>query len=852
MAGETIGPFRILRKLGAGGMGDVYLAEDTRLDRKVALKCPSESWLASADARARLHREARAAARLNHPNIAAIYDVFDIDARPYIVIEYVEGEALSTIAARGPLPVDQAVRIVRQLAEALEAAHSNGVIHRDLKPANVMITPSGVAKVLDFGLARTAESRSAASQQLTEAGQILGTPDYMAPEQFVGRTADERSDLYSLGAVLYELVTGRRPFEAGDPVGRVMSGLTPPPAREQNPNLPPALDRLLTKALALDPRERFQSASDFRRELDIIAGSLSNAQTGIVPGVIPWWRVRRLRWTAGLIATLLALIAIGVPLARKWTAAPAPRTDVPVVAVIPLRNDTGDAANDYLGVAFSDSLITGLAAVRSVAVVSRVPPEDFKKAGGEPRKIAAALGAGYVIHGAFQRAGDRLKVTVHLVQPDNAVAWARDYEDYAHNIFELQRLLAVGVSEGLRLALSPADRQRLESPPTANLAAHRAYSEARIWLEQPVRPGAIDTAIKLFREAIDRDQQFALAYSGLGNALWERYNALQNPADAEAAIEAIEHARNKDSANPLIHLALAESYERRGRLEDAVREANAVLTLQPNNDDAHRLLGRVYTRQGQADKAISEYEKAIRIRPNYWRNHAAVGAMYYRSGRFSEAAIAYGQVITLEPDNAAGYMNLGAAMHASGNTLGAIEQYKKSIEKGPSAVAYSNLGVIYQSQRRFDDAIEAFEGAIRLAPARPVTHKNLGDAYRRKGDTRAAAAAYERVIELATKTLSVNAKSADMLSLIAVCEAKLGRFDRARSRIAEARQAEPDNATALARAAAIDVLAGRTAAGLELLELAIEKGYSRSFARDDDEFMVVREHPKFRELIAAR
>jgi tetratricopeptide (TPR) repeat protein/predicted Ser/Thr protein kinase len=842
----TVGPFQILQKLGAGGMGDVYLAEDTRLDRKVALKCPSDSWLQTPDARARLQREARAAARLNHPNIAAIYDVFEIDGRPYIVIEYVEGEPLSAIAQRGVVPVEQAVRIVRQLSDGLEAAHAAGVIHRDLKPANVMITPAGVAKILDFGLARTQESR--AGSHLTEAGQILGTPDYMAPEQFVGRPADERSDLYSLGALLYELVTGRRPFEAGDPVGRVIGGLTPPPARERNPNLPPALDALLTRALALDPRDRFQSATEFRRELERIAGALSDARTGVVAGTSPvWQRPRARRWFAAA-AILLALIFAGRPLTRLWNGAPRVRSDVPVVAVPPLRNDTGDPANDYLGVAFSDSLITGLAAVRSLAVVSRVPVDDLKRASGDPQTIARAVGAGYVIDGSIQRSGERLKVNVRLVQPDNSVGWARDFEESIGNIFDLQRQLAVGVSEALRVALSPADRQRLESAPTANIAALRAYSEARAWLDQPLRAGASDNAVRLFREAIDRDTRFALAYAGLGDALWERYTATKSTADAEAAIQAVEHARKLDSGNPLIHLSLATSYEGTGRADDAVRELEALLTLQPNNDDAHRLLGRIYARQGQETKAVGEYQQAIGIRPNYWRNHNALGALYFRSGRFAEAAIAYQRVTELQPQNAAGYMNLGAALHAAGDIPRAIDFYKRSIDVGATDMAYSNLGAIYHSQRRYDDAIAAYQSAIRLSPSRPVWHRNLGDAYRQKGDAAAASAEYQRAIQLATGTLSVNERNADTLSLIAVCEAKLSQAERARSRIAQALRLAPDDPNVLWRAAAVEVMAKQPQEGLRLLERAIEKGFSRSLARDDDDFAPIRDDPRFVKL----
>ncbi len=826
-------------------MGDVYLAEDTRLGRKVALKSPTESWLRSPDARARLHREARAAARLNHPFIAAIYDVLDIDDRPYIVIEYVEGESLSAVLKRGPLPVERAVAIAMQLCDALAVAHEAGVIHRDLKPANVMITPSGGVKVLDFGLARTAEARTDGSS-LTEAGQMLGTPDYMAPEQFVGRTADERTDIYSLGALLYELVTGTRPFAEVDPLGRILGSLsTPPPASSRNERVPAALDAVLARALALDPDHRFHSAAEFKRDLERLTDLLSDARTGAVARVrARWWPLYRRRWRIAVVALAIAAAA-GAPFAWRWATTPAVRSDVPVVAVIPLRNDTGDPANEYLGQAFADSLITGLAAVRSLAVVSRVPVADLDKAAGDPRRIAAASGASYVIDGSVQRAGPRLKVNIRVVQPDNAVAWAREFDDTLENIFELQRRVAVGVSEGLRVALSPAELQRLAVPPTANIAALRAYTEAQAWVDRESRPGATDTAIDLFREAIDRDPKFALAYSGLGDALWQRYRVSKAAADAEAAMSASEHARSLDPDSPLIRLSLARSYFERGRLPDAEAELQAVLTLQPNNDDARRLRGQIYSRLGNFDGAIDEYQQAIRIRPQYWRNHSALGALYYRTGRFAEAAIAYQKVLDLQPDNGYALMNMGVALHAAGDIPRATEYYKRSIDVAPTELAYSNLGHIYYGQQRFDEAIAAFEAAIRLAPSRPLLYRNAGDAYARKGDRAAAVRAYERAIELATANLSVNPRDADTMTIIALCEAKLSRLPAARARAAQAVALDPESSTVLFRAASVEALAGRAPEALTLLERAIAKGFSRSLARESDDFATLRGDPRF-------
>jgi tetratricopeptide (TPR) repeat protein len=270
-----------------------------------------------------------------------------------------------------------------------------------------------------------------------------------------------------------------------------------------------------------------------------------------------------------------------------------------------------------------------------------------------------------------------------------------------------------------------------------------------------------------------------------------------------------------------------------------------VLSLQPNNDDAHRRRGVILARQGQVEQAIAEYQQAIGIRPDYWRNHNALGGLYYRTGRFAEAAIAYQKVVDLQPDSADGLMNLGAALHAAGDTPRAIEYYGRSIDVAATDSAYSNLGTIYYSQRRFDEAIAAFEAAIRLSPSKPLYHRNLGDAHHQQGHATEAAAAYERAIRLATGTLSVNPKDADMLSLIALCEAKLGRYADARRRAAAALQLAPDNGAVVFRAASVAALAGRADDALDLLERAVARGFSRAFARDSDDFAPMREHERF-------
>ena len=288
MIGQRVGPYAVLQRLGGGGMGEVYLAEDTRLGRHVALKRPSEAWLSMPDARERLHREASAAGRLNHPNIAAIYDVLDVDSQPYIVMEYVEGESLARVLRRGALPLDNAIAVGTEIAEALAAAHAKGIVHRDLKPANISLTPDGHAKVLDFGLAKGPAAKEASAQgglgTITVPGQVMGTPGYSSPEQLVGAPADPRDDVYSLGVVLYELLTGRRPFDGNDSLELAMATMTktPPPVHQVNPAVPEAISAIVARAMARDRDDRYKSADQLRTELRRLTHALSTDVTHLI------------------------------------------------------------------------------------------------------------------------------------------------------------------------------------------------------------------------------------------------------------------------------------------------------------------------------------------------------------------------------------------------------------------------------------------------------------------------------------------------------------------------------------------------------------------------------------------
>lgn len=433
-------------------MGEVYLAEDGRLRRQVALKRLTDATMGSAEARARVLREARAAARLHHPGIATIFDVVEQGEVVWIVMEFVQGETLAARLSRGRLPLAEALDIGVQMAEALAAAHAGGVLHCDLKPANIHLTPEGKAKILDFGLAQRPEAVVAAAEtQMAsmdvsgmDSGRRTGTPGYMAPERLASSRPDERSDIYSLGVALFELLTGRRPFAGVDLIAVAAMALTTPApsASSVERAIPPAVSDVVALALMADPNARFQRATDF-------AAALRAARDDARPERPQSARAPR-RFIVGVAAAagVVAVLGAGMMLGGWWKGTPAPVSTsgaFPAIVVKPFANLSGDPANDYLGVGMADNLTTKLAALPYITVMSRATTAEYLDENPNSTTLVRDLGASYVVDGGVSRAGDRLNVTITLLLPDGAVAWAGEYTDELPKLFELQRELAIGL-----------------------------------------------------------------------------------------------------------------------------------------------------------------------------------------------------------------------------------------------------------------------------------------------------------------------------------------------------------------------------------------------------------------------
>jgi eukaryotic-like serine/threonine-protein kinase len=847
-APHQIGPYRIVRPLGQGGMGAVYLATDARLGRAVALKVFSAHDASLELARHELLNEARAAANVNHPHIAAVYDVLDVDGQVAIVFEYVEGETLAACLARGPLPMADAIAIALQLTDALAAAHQRGIVHRDLKPANVVMTGSGVVKVLDFGIARVMpDGASPASAARTTASRFVGTVGYAAPEQCVGESVDARADIFALGVVLFEMVTGRRPFDgatAPDVVRAMLSG-APLQASALARDLPAALDQLLARMLARNAADRPATADDVARALRTLRTALLTTAPASPPSLV---RASRRAGIAGIAVMMVVSAALVTTV--LWRSSGSRASDEPpVVAVLTLTNASSEATNDYVAVGVADTLVTRLAAVPAVTVLSRAAVSEAAARAVSRPALAAELDADYVVDGSVQQAGDTLRISLNLVRADASVAWADTVEGSVRAMFELQTRLASTLAQALSVQLSAADRASLARQPTHNADALAAYWRGRALMDRRDVRGNVDKALDAFEQAVTFDASYAEAHAAIGEAQWARYQDQRDPAAAKAAIDAGHTALRLNPSSALVRYVLAVTLAGTGRLSEAEDELMRALALQPNFDDARVELGNVLARQGKLDAAVAEMRKAIAIRPNYWRHYSALGLRYYQAARYEDAAASFRRVIELQSDNAQGYQQLGTVLQALGRDDEALEQYRRATNIQPSPPAFSNMGTLHYRRGEFAAALDAYNASLALRPNSAIGHRNRGDTLRRLNRSAEAVVAYREALRLTDASLAVDPRDVTLLASAAVYAAKAGDAGSAAQRIQRARELAPEDVQVLYRAAVVHALLGEATPALDALEKAVAAGYSRTEIGREEDFGLLRGNARFKALL---
>ena len=868
MIGTSVGPYQILQKLGAGGMGEVFLGYDPRLERRVALKCLRATAVVGDEAHDRVRREARAVARLTHPHIAGVYDVLEQDGRAFIVMEYVEGVSLAVHMAGGPLPVAEVRSIGRQLASALGAAHAQGVIHRDLKPANIQVMRDGSIKVLDFGVARlTVPASTTVDTTIVE--HVMessldgnpGTPLYMAPEQLAGHPVDARSDIYSTGVILFQMATGRRPYLDTTAVRLALAiNADPAPAASSlNPLASSELSDVIAKALKRHPDNRYQHARELEAALAAMSGSGSSTRS-LTEAARRAQAARRLgdrglgrRWA---VVVGVSVLLVGGVVARHplMTAlhlnrlVPASTTATRrAVAVLPLDNLSGDPSKGYLGAGVSETLTMALSKMPGLTVLSRVDVQEVTRSEHDLRKVARVLDVSFLGDGSVQQSADRLRITLRVIRPDGTVAWSDVYEDNTAAIFALHRAMAADLVT--QMDGSSSDGVDLTVPATGSVEALTAYWQGRAMLDRAVSEADFNAAAAGFRGAIAGDPKFALGYAGLADTLWLQYQVTHDSLLPQQALDAGLTALRLDPRQPATRVAVATVYQGMGQNDAAADQLHRALELQPSNDGAHRVLARVLSAQGKPEQAIGELQQALAYRPRSWANYNALGRLYYELRRFPEAAATFQRALEVAPNDARTYLSLGVVYLQMDDLRKAIEMLDRSSRITPTGLALSNLGTAYYRLGRFTDAARAYESALRLDARAPLLHGNLGDAYLRLDRKSDAAREFTSARQLALAALKVNAPDATWMSRIAKFEAQLGMHAEASAHAEQAVALAPRDPDVHFKQAVVAALGGNRQAALRTLEQALSLGYKPDDARNDYDLAGLKNSPEFAALL---
>ncbi len=852
MIGETLGHYVILSQLGLGGMGEVYLAEDGKLGRKVALKLlPLDA--ADPERVERFRREARAVAALNHPNIVTMYSVEQEGDLHFLTMEYVEGQTLGDLLPRSGLPLHRLLEIGVPLAGALAAAHAQGIVHRDLKPSNVMVTADGQPKILDFGLAKwQAENDedepdpTAVTELRTQEGVVMGTAPYMSPEQLQGADLDHRTDIFSLGVMLFEMTTGRRPFVGGSSAELVSSILrdAPPELDQSRQGLPDRLSSVISLCLEKNPDHRFQSAANLQQELQSLQPGTATIEVERVsveqaPPSRPIWPI-----AAGIGLLLAALLGM-------WALRPGPSVgDRLALAILPFDNLTGDPTQDYLGEGVSAGLLTQLGEASSVRVVGRAATWD--QPGGATR-IARELGVGSLVEGQVQRDGSELIVGVRLTDvATGLVLWSERYTGVADGLMSLQRQIAQELIEVLAIRLSHKELERMARDPTRSFEAYEFFMRGFEQLESADDARATRDAATFFRQALRLDDQFALAHAGLSEALWRQH--VFEPG-SELLVEAESAARGAlaiDPALPAGQVALARVLRGRGRSSDSIGQLQQALAEHPKPEEAYRELAAAYEQTGDLESA-EESLRAAALLGEDWFAENALGMFLARHGRYDEAGRTFERAASMAPPEVTrpreNLATLDLSQGRFDEAVAAFSLIPRPIRQGRLA---SNIGTAYyysSHPQKWELAEEHYRLAVELSPRRDLYRGNLADLYLERNREEEARKSYRIAWALVEEQLEANPESSQLLLRRAEYEAKGGECESAVRHAAALVLAPPQTAPKAYQLAKVFALCEQRRAALDALALAKRLGAPIDMIGQDREFRSLAEDAEFREIL---
>jgi serine/threonine-protein kinase len=871
MARSVVSHYELEEKIGEGGYGVVYKARDLHVPRTVALKFVYPHLLESEQVVRRFQEEARAVCSLSHPNIVVLHDL-DMDpdtGRVFLVLEFLGGGTLrkliKQVHSQGlPFRCFDLCRYSRAIASGLAHAHRHGIIHRDVKSSNVMFSEEGVVKITDFGLAK-----SEGKVDLTAPGCAQGTLNYMSPEQARGLEVDHRTDIFSLGVVLYEMATGRLPFSAPgsyEVLHKIMTEPTPS-LKEAGPDLPEELDRIIQRATAKQPAERYQRMEEMETELAVVEDKLkklSEQPTEVMvarPEKRPFWR----RWmVAPVLFALAALAGSGLLWYRSGRApagAPAART----LAVIPFQC----LGKGELHQAFCDGLantvsmkLTQMEALQDRVLV--VPFSETRReavtSAAEARKV---FKVNLAVTGSVEFLGEAVRVIVNLVDAEKKIQTASDKVDFeAGSLVRLQDETSTVAASMLELRLTPANRQKLSAGHTQNEEAFSSFVRGLGYLIRSSEIEDVRRATELLERAVAIDPSYALAHAHLGEAYLRQYQKTQDGRWVDRARESCERAMKINGQLAQVYITLAQIHLARTDPERAIEDLKVALRLEPRNADALRELGNTYARLGVRKKdaalkeaAVSTFREAIALRPDLWTTYSDLGLAYYSMGEKQKAEEQLRRAVELT-ESADAYRNLGALYHAMDRPEDAIACLRKSLEIKPTPEAYANLGTVYYYLKRYAEVIPNCENALRLSEEkRTPDHRiwgNLAMAYLgTPGMEAKGRGALKEAIRVAEARLETSPKDAGTHASLAYYLVRADDRAGAQRHAAQAMELAPDSGGVLFRCALVYERLKRRDQALETLKRAIEKGHPTKEVLNVGDLAALRNDPRFKEFLSS-
>lgn len=848
---SQFGPrYQIVSLLGEGGMGKVYRAIDQELNRNVALKLVRPELAMNPQAMARFRQELLLASKISHRNILRIHDLGDVDGVKFISMALVEGMDLhDAISKTGAFPFPRALNIALQLCSGLDAAHSEGVIHRDLKPRNILLDSVDHVYVTDFGLAKSVEAEAAS---MTRTGDFLGTPLYMSPEQIESKPVDHQSDIYSLGLIFYEMVTGDLPF-AGKSSVQVMHArmtTTPKDPKALAPGLPDYFAAVIAKCLVRETEHRYANAAEIRRDLE----------AGIAPKRRRLARLPKPNRSWAIVAAGMVLAIAGtlaVPAARRLLlpARQAPESTGPAyyMAVLPFKALGETAEVKYQAQGLTEALNAKLFPLKQVNLAAPAAIERaVAQSPADQRAVAKELGANLLVQGSLQRVGDRLAINVSAWNAkSNVTVWSQQFQCAPESLLTTEDDIYNSLVDKLQLKLTDQEMARGASRSTEDSGAYDLYMRGRSIIHGKPAAENYQTALTLFEQATVRDSHFARAYAGIAEACFGLFRITKDTQWSQRGLGAAQQAVSLDRDLPDVHIVMGSGYLLTGKTAEAIAEFNQAVELAPSSDEAYRRLGNAYKAAKNKDLALKNLRKATVINPYSYANFNALGIAESSFKDTEPAILSFKKVMQLQPDYAGGYSNVGGILYNQGKWNECIPYFEKALKLEDSARNYQNLGVVTLYSGNTTEAVRLLEQAVRLAPKNYLNFGNLGDAYSATGQTAKAKATYQTAIELAYNSWKLNSKDATTLANLALYYAEKGDFTQALTFIRRARAIDANENSVMYTEAVIHHLTGHDELALPALKKSFESGYPPRVAAVDFALRTLRPNAEFQKLLTS-